>query len=321
MSPLVSIIIPTYNRDRLLGETLDSILSQTYQEWECLVIDDGSTDHTPELMEFYRERDARISYFKRPKDRLKGANACRNYGFELSKGEYVNWFDDDDLMHPKKLELQINALEHSEDNFSVCQSIFFSEVTVKTSSNPIYSIFSRDIFYDYLQTKAKWLTQPPLWKRDFLITQDALFDEELQAAQEWEFHCRMLYSSPCYNRIETPLVFIRKHSSSITHNDNGKERFWWYFIARLKIYKNPLIVLDRKSCSYLENYLLNSFKRLIVKRHPFTMRAYWSYLWPSKRIRPVVKIHALLAIVSFRLISKGNFFLQKIKYKTSNKSE
>ena len=156
MSPLVSVIIPSFNRANFLGETLDSILSQTYQCWECLVIDDGSTDHTPELMEFYRERDARISYHKRPKDRPKGANACRNYGFELSRGEYVNWFDDDDVMHPEKLELQINALEHSEDNFSVCQSAVFFQKELKIFQQiPIYSIFLRiRIFQDYLKMKT-----------------------------------------------------------------------------------------------------------------------------------------------------------------------
>lgn len=315
MLPLVSIIIPTYNRDHLLGETLDSVISQTYHNWECIVVDDGSEDHTAELMEFYQERDARIFYHKRPKDRPKGANACRNYGFELSTGEYMNWFDDDDLMHPQKIEVQIAALENSKDNFSVCQAIFFSGKIENISKEPTYSIFSGDIFYDYLQMKTKWLTQPPLWKRDFLKKQEALFDEELQAAQEWEFHCRILYYSPNYNKIETPLVFIRKHSSSITHSDNENERFWWYFISRLKIYNNNKLELNRNCNFFLDNYLLNSFKRMIRTRNPFAIKAYSRFLWPSKRMGYRAKIHALLGIISFRFFNKGNFFLQKIKYK------
>lgn len=100
-SPLVSIIIPTYNRAHLIGETLDSVLAQTYQNWECIVVDDGSTDGTDEVMAAYMAKDTRFQYHHRPKDRLPGGNAARNYGFEVSKGEYIQWFDSDDLMLPE----------------------------------------------------------------------------------------------------------------------------------------------------------------------------------------------------------------------------
>ena len=85
MPDLISIIIPTYNRSHLLGETLDSVLIQTYRNWECIVVDDGSTDYTPELMEFYIRKDSRFSFYRRPEEKAKGANACRNYGFEKSR--------------------------------------------------------------------------------------------------------------------------------------------------------------------------------------------------------------------------------------------
>ena len=89
--PLVSIIIPTYNRAHLIGETLGSVLAQTYQNWECIVVDDGSTDNTEAVLATFTAKDSRFQYDQRPKDRLAGGNAARNYGFELSKGEYINW--------------------------------------------------------------------------------------------------------------------------------------------------------------------------------------------------------------------------------------
>jgi len=98
MNTLVSIIIPTFNRAHLLGETLDSVITQTYSNWECIVVDDGSYDYTEELMDFYSRKNPRIIFVRRPDNRPKGANACRNYGFELSKGKYVNWFDSDNFM-------------------------------------------------------------------------------------------------------------------------------------------------------------------------------------------------------------------------------
>src|SRR5690606_10858035 len=110
---LISIIIPTYNRAHIIGETLDSILAQTYTHWECIVVDDGSTDGTAHLMAGYMERDTRFRYYHRPVERPKGPCSCRNYGFEQSKGDYVNFFDSDDLLKPEAYE---NALTSFKDN-------------------------------------------------------------------------------------------------------------------------------------------------------------------------------------------------------------
>jgi glycosyltransferase involved in cell wall biosynthesis len=95
--PIVSIIIPTYNRAHLIGETLDSVLAQTYTNWECIIVDDGSTDNTDEVVEEYVKKDSRFKYYHRPDEHLPGGNGARNYGFKMSKGEYVNWLDSDDL--------------------------------------------------------------------------------------------------------------------------------------------------------------------------------------------------------------------------------
>ncbi|TXE17118.1 glycosyltransferase family 2 protein [Psychroserpens burtonensis] len=83
-SPLVSIIIPTFNRADLIGETLDSVLTQTYANWECLVGDDGSTDGTEEVLQNYVLKDIGFQYFKRPDTHLAGGNGARNYGFQFS---------------------------------------------------------------------------------------------------------------------------------------------------------------------------------------------------------------------------------------------
>lgn len=113
MKPQVTIIIPTYNRSSFLGETLESVLEQTYKDWECIVVDDGSLDYTTELMEFFCERDSRIKFTTRPPNSIKGANTCRNYGFALSKGNFIQYLDSDDLISPNKLEEQVNLLDRN----------------------------------------------------------------------------------------------------------------------------------------------------------------------------------------------------------------
>ena len=115
-SPLISIIIPTYNRAHLIGETLDSILLQTYPNWECIVVDDGSADNTADVMRDNIKNDNRFQYHQRPDNRKKSPNSCRNYGFELSKGEYIKWFDSDDIMLPYLLEKQISSFVKNVDS-------------------------------------------------------------------------------------------------------------------------------------------------------------------------------------------------------------
>ena len=93
MNPLVSIIIPTFNRYDYIGETLESVIMQTYRNWECIIVDDGSSDYTSQLIDFYCEKDNRFKYFTRTKDLTKGANSCRNLGFKKSSGKYIQWLE------------------------------------------------------------------------------------------------------------------------------------------------------------------------------------------------------------------------------------
>jgi len=107
--PLVSVIVTTYNRADLLCETLDSILSQTYENFELIVVDDGSTDNTEEVVK--RHSAGRINYIKT--ENWGGPARPRNIGIEKATGEYIAFCDDDDIWLPKKLEKQINYIVNS----------------------------------------------------------------------------------------------------------------------------------------------------------------------------------------------------------------
>ncbi|WP_339660434.1 glycosyltransferase family 2 protein [Croceibacter atlanticus] len=127
MNYFVSIIIPTYNRAHLIEKTLDCVIAQTYTNWECIIVDDGSTDNTAQVLKKYTQEDKRFQYHHRPKDLTKGANACRNYGFELSVGQYINWLDSDDIMAPNKIEIQIELIKGSNFNLATCKWGFFND--------------------------------------------------------------------------------------------------------------------------------------------------------------------------------------------------
>ncbi|WP_405605388.1 glycosyltransferase family 2 protein [Polaribacter sp. Asnod1-A03] len=218
---LISIIIPVYNRANIIHETLDSIKKQTYSYWECIIVDDGSTDNLNEIIDNYIKSDFRFKFDKRPKERLKGGNASRNYGFEISKGEFINWFDSDDIMLPDFLENKISVLNNNKElDFCACYSKLFSGSVdnIKKTEKP-FVLNSNNYLEDYLLNGLYFDTASPLWRRSFLNENNLLFDESLLRSQERDFHLRVLSKKPKYNYLDEALFLSREGvGNSITKN-------------------------------------------------------------------------------------------------------
>jgi glycosyltransferase involved in cell wall biosynthesis len=96
-NPKVSIIMATYNRAHFIVETLVSIQNQTFLDWECIIVDDGGTDNTKEVIKPIIEEDKRFLYVQRDDIYQKGLPGCRNNGLDIAKGDYIIFFDDDDI--------------------------------------------------------------------------------------------------------------------------------------------------------------------------------------------------------------------------------
>ena len=261
MTSLISIIIPTYNRAHLIGETLDSIRSQTYSNWECIVVDDGSTDTTAEVMREYVKKDSRFQYHQRPENKLKGPNSCRNYGFELSKGEYIKWFDSDDVMLPTLLEKQILPFVDNVE-MSVCKLSYFDfEKKISMRENIIYS---KNLIEDYLIGKVTFYTFTPMWQRIFLEKQNQLFDESLTNLDDWDFNLRMLYQKPNITYNNEVLILYRVHADSLSQEINklAFTEIQSEFEARRKHLK--LLKINKlASSSILQNYIKGRYKFIL----------------------------------------------------------
>lgn len=241
-SPLVSIIIPTYNRGHLIGQTLDSIVRQTYPNWECIIVDDGSSDDTRNVVKTYVEKDLRFQYHDRPHAYLPGGNGARNFGFSIAKGLYVNWFDDDDLMHDNKLLEQVNLLQKSKKDFCVCQTLVFRDSLDTIIGLRKASVFSSDPLSDYISSKIRWLTQAPLILRDFLIEHQLKFDDDLIKAQEFDFFIKLLYVNSDYSFTDTPLVFLRDHANRISRRHSDDK----YYVSEFTVAYNALRLVGHK---------------------------------------------------------------------------
>ena len=115
MKPLISVIVPCYNQESFLNETLDSIYNQTFQIWECIIIDDGSTDNSKEIALKWCALDERFKYFFQLNGGLSNA---RNKGLHIAKGDYIQLLDGDDLIIPKKFESQLIDLKNAQISIS-----------------------------------------------------------------------------------------------------------------------------------------------------------------------------------------------------------
>mgnify|MGYP000150118298 CR=1 FL=1 len=252
MEALVSIIITTYNRANLLGETLDSIISQTYKNWEYIIIDDGSNYYTRELMEFYEEQDTRIKYFPRPSHIKKGATACRNFGFSIANGEFINWFDSDDLMHPEYLRKQITKINEKLYDCSICNFSVFKKRPKESFFTVNNQSTNKKILNDYISGKINLGIQCTLWKRK--TVSNYLFDESLFWAQELDFFFRILKERELnVGFLNETLIFLRRHEESMTGNFqkfNSEEIF-----SELKVRRSIL------SYMYVTNSTSENFEK------------------------------------------------------------
>ncbi|MDO5986375.1 glycosyltransferase family 2 protein [Flavivirga amylovorans] len=207
MDSLVSIIIPAYNRSQLISETLDSILAQTYTNWECIIVDDGSTDNTTNIVKEYSIKDSRFSIKNRPSGKQKGANACRNYGHKLSKGDYVLFLDSDDILKNTCLENRLHVFKTSKSiDFVIANSSYIKDnVFYNKPICEFPSDFSSEKYLNlFLSYKFPWTIMSVLWKKETI--QDFEFDENLMRLQDIDYHIKILLAKPynCYriNKID-----------------------------------------------------------------------------------------------------------------------
>ena len=322
MSLLVSIIIPAFNRAHLIENTLNSIIKQSYTNWECIIVDDGSIDVTEKLIQSYLNNDKRFQFHKRPNHMPKGANACRNYGFTLSKGKFINWFDSDDIMSTNKLELQVKALQTKNDApFCVCQSYWFDSDSNISLGLRSKTITSSNRFEDYCLFRVFWLTSVPLWRREFIDLHSLNFDETLQQSQEYDFHIKALAISDDYITIDEPLVTIIKHDGAISHNIYlSDEKLFSNLKVKKRLLENYSYKLSSIGKLKIHEMITVNFKELLLLKN-FTMAKVYSktlihtlkYIDVSWITKFNFSMRLILILQSYCIFGRGYRFIKPLK--------
>ncbi len=217
MKPHVSVIIPTYNRRQMLGDTVESVLSQSFKGFELIVVDDGSEDGTAEHLSKYGSSLRVISQPRR------GVSAARNLGVRCSSGRYLAFLDSDDLWQPKKLEVQVTYMEELPE-VQICQT---EEIWIrngvrvnpkKKHRKPSGDIFRPSLDLCLISPSAVMMTRE-LFKRV------GGFDEAFTVCEDYDLWLRISVDTLVF-LISEPLVIKRGgHADQLSHSSWGLDRF------------------------------------------------------------------------------------------------
>jgi glycosyltransferase involved in cell wall biosynthesis len=215
--PLVSVILPTYNRAHIIIKSVQSVLTQTYHNFEVIVIDDGSTDNTKEIIMNIACKDSRLKYFRN--DENKGPSVTRNVGINLARGELIAFADDDDEWFSDKLEKQVNLLQTLPEDFAVVYSGFYKVIGTEKIYIPPKNIYPKEGSILNSLLKGNFVGTPSILVRKSALLDIGLFDEKLLMFEDWELVIR-LSKKYQFKLIDEPL-FISYDSPNSVNKQKG----------------------------------------------------------------------------------------------------
>lgn len=216
--PTVSVIIPTYNRAHLVGRATQSVLNQTYKDFELIIVDDGSTDNTKDIIREFRKKDKRIKYIRHEKNR--GGSAARNTGIKATRGEYIAFQDSDDEWLSEKLEQQMKIFKNVPSKVGIVYTGFLRIENSKKNYIPSSWVSKKEGNIHNELLKGNFVTTQSIVTRKKCFMKAGLFDENLPRLQDWELVIRLskYFEFRC---IDKPLLNSYYNINSISANNDS----------------------------------------------------------------------------------------------------
>lgn len=217
LDKLVSVIVPCYNQALYLPETLQSVLDQTYPHWECIIVNDGSSDNTEEIAKEWCSKDNRFIYVKKENG---GLSSARNAGLQIAKGDYIQFLDSDDTIVSSKFEKQ---LSHFKDNVDIVITDYFPYdqenglFLRRRSMNPFPDLinYKRDVIIKW-ESELSIPCHCVIFKSTLLHQDEALlFNEYLPNHEDWTFWVQLFYYSKGIFNLKEALANYRIHNQSM----------------------------------------------------------------------------------------------------------
>ncbi len=298
MNPKISVIISTYNRANLLPRTIKSVLNQTFQNFELIIIDDASTDSTEEVVKSFN--DSRVIYIKNKKN-WGGPARPKNIGIEKAQGEFVAFLDDDDEWLPQKLEKQLKIFEESKKNLGLV-ACYALDVCVDKNVVNKYKITipknCSNVFPLILEKCFIHSTSSVLIKKQ-VLTKLGYFDENLKVTDDWELWIRILKEYE-FDFVAEPLFKYYFHGKNVSETINVLQRIKEieYILEKYKIFYEQYPRAKAGALRHMgTDYLLagdivkaRCFFYKSIRQAPFFLRNYINLLVSFLGIKIYIKI-------------------------------
>ncbi|KAB2837030.1 MAG: glycosyltransferase [Candidatus Brocadia sp.] len=289
---LVSVIIPTYNCARFLMESVGSVLSQTYQPYEIIVIDDGSTDNTKEVLQPVMQR---IKYVQLEQN--KGSPVVRNIGIQAAQGEYVAFLDADDVWLPEKLQTDRECFDKHPD----VGMVYSKHINIDEKGVVFHGAMKKRLpcgkIFVQLFSEQNFIITSSVVVRKAVFETTGLFDEQLVNCQDWDMWLRIAFYFQIAG-IDKPLIKYRHNPYSLSKNRDNVLKYQKLVIDKIyhmfnnkengmseKRYKKRLALHYAKTGRYYlrigDKRLAHENFRLSVKHDPLNLRTlrYYFRLW------------------------------------------
>lgn len=259
-TPLVSVIVPVYNYADFIGQTLESVRAQTYGHWECWVVDDDSTDATPQVVARYAARDGRIRYLHQKNARQA---AAKNTGLRDCAGEYIQFLDADDLIEPEKFAKQVEFLEREPDVDIVYGGVQYFRT--ENTAERLYSMTEDNLPWmpqvsgaggEVLEALVRdniMVINSPLVRRG-VVEEVGPFDAELPPAEDWDYwlRCALAGARFQFADIEGTLALVRMHPASSSQD-------------RWRMYRAGLLIRQKLAAAIKDEQIHELNRRLRAK--------------------------------------------------------
>ncbi len=260
MNDIISIILPTYNGSRFIKKSLDSIINQTYENWELIIVDDCSVDETPNIIKEYVKKDKRIKSIRNEINQKLPASL--NIGFREAKGDYLTWTSDDNFYEPNAIEKMLEVLENNpKSDFVYANMYLIDEEDNILKLKPRKNV---NTLYNGCCIGACFM-----YKRE-LYAKFGDYDENAFCAEDYEYWLRLWSNGVNFFLLKEYLYYYRDNSQSLsaTKQDLVAKT---PALVKLKYWDKVPILTLRKCCSLMRQYKRTKSKELlkqIYKKSP-----------------------------------------------------
>lgn len=205
--PLVSVVMPVYNRVSLLPRSIESILNQTYDKFEFIIVDDGSTDGSANLIRAYQKLDSRIKLVQNEQNR--GISFSRNRGTDLAKGKYVCIMDSDDFSESTRIEKHVQYLEQHPD-VTALNALYYEMGREHKGINNWVPPHRLDIIFNL----KNYFTNIAFFRIDFVRKHNIRYDEKIMSSEDYDFWSKIYITGGKLRMLNQQLIRLRRHSSN-----------------------------------------------------------------------------------------------------------